>query len=598
MNGWMGKILRIDLTDRSVEEEDLDAEHKSRYLGGRGYGARILYDRTGPKTEPLSPENLLVFATGPLTGTKAPTSSRYSFTTKSPLTGTVCDANSGGKWGVQLKRCGYDALVISGKSDAPVYISITGGKAEIKPAPKLWGKDTHATTRLLREREDDKSSVMCIGPAGENLVLISCVMNDGSRALARGGGGAVMGSKNLKAIVARGSRKISIADSERMKFFSYEANKLLRAHPMTSKGLPEFGTAILMDVINAAGILPARNFQDSEFKNAGQVSGIAIAEKILTGRTGCYGCVIRCTRKTKTSTMAGEGPEYESAWAFGPDCGIDDLETIAETNYLCNMLGLDTISTGGTIACAMELGERGIADTGIGFGQKEKLKEVIRKIAYREGIGDELSQGSRRFAAKYGAEDYAMQVKGLELPGYDPRGVQGQGLGYATSNRGGCHLRGGYMIAPELLGVPRLINRFSCVGKAGHVVQQQNFGAAVDSLAVCRFATFALSEIVWARLVSAVTGIEYEPEELMRIGERIYNLERMYNIREGFGRKEDNLPKRLQEEAIHSGPSKGAVVRLREMLDEYYEFREWNENGVPAQAKLRALDLEGIVNGN
>lgn len=597
MNGWMGRVLRIDLTHGTVREEQSDAQAWSRYLGGRGYGARVLYDETGPSTDPLSPDNLLVFATGPLTGTKAPTPSRYSLTTKSPLTGTTCDNNSGGRWGVQLKRSGYDALVVSGASNEPVYISIIDGKAQIKPASDLWGMDTRAATETLKSREGENTSVICIGPAGENGVLISCIMNDGSRALARGGCGAVMGSKNLKAIVAQGSGRPTIADEEKMKFFTYEANKLLRAHPMTSKGLPELGTALLMDVMNAAGMLPTRNFQESQFPGAHQVSGVAIRERISRGRTGCYGCVIRCTRQTATHTREGEGPEYESAWALGPDCGIDDLETVAEANYLCNLLGLDTISTGGTIACAMELQERGIADTGMKFGQKEHLHELIRQIARREGIGDKLAQGSRRFAAEFGAQEYSMQVKGLELPGYDPRGAQGQGLGYATSNRGGCHLRGGYLIAPEVLGAPRMVNRFASVGKAGHVAQAQNFGAAADSLVVCRFATFALSETVLARLLSAVTGIEYEPEDLMRAGERIFTLERMYNIREGFGRADDDLPARLKEEAVESGPSKGSVVRLSEMMDEYYEFRQWDENGVPSKEKLKALGLEELADG-
>ncbi len=595
MNGWMGRILRVDLTGALVREERLDAQVWSRYLGGRGYGARVLYDETGSRVDPLSPDNLLIFATGPLTGTKAPTPSRYSLTTKSPLTGTICDNNSGGKWGVQLKRSGYDALIIAGKSIEPVYMSIRDGKAEIKPASGLWGKDTRATTELLKAQEGENASVICIGPAGENGVLISCIMNDGARALARGGCGAVMGSKNLKAIVTQGSGRPEIADEEKMKFFTYEANKLVRAHPMTSKGLPELGTALLMDVVNAAGMLPTRNFQESRFAGSDRVSGAAIQENIFRGRTGCYGCVIRCTRRTRTRTQEGEGPEYESAWAFGPDCGIDDLEAVAEANYLCNLLGLDTISTGGTIACAMELQERGIADTGIRFGQKEELHEIIRKIAYREGIGDGLAEGSRRFAAGYGAKEFSMQVKGLELPGYDPRGAQGQGLGYATSNRGGCHLRGGYLVASEVLGAPRMVNRFVSVGKAGHVAQAQNFGAAADSLVVCRFATFALSETVLARLLSAVTGIEYEPEDLMRIGERIFNLERMYNIREGFGMADDDLPGRLKEEPVRSGPSEGSVVRLPEMIEEYYEFRQWDEKGIPTEAKLKSLHLEGLA---
>ena len=597
MHGWMGKLLRINLSDKSIKEEPIDLEIWKLYLGGRGFGSWLLYQEVDSGIGALEPQNLLVFAAGPLTGTTAATPGRFSVSTKSPLTGTVMDANSGGKWGVYFKKCGYDALVVSGKADKPVYITINDDQVEIKDAAQLWGKDVHATTDLLLEMEGKGSSVMCIGPAGENLVLISAIMNDKDRALARGGVGAVMGSKNLKAVVAKGTRKIEIADPERMKFVTYETNKLVRQHPITSKGLPEFGTSVLVNIMNEAGIFPTRNYQQSQFEHAENVSGEAITEQILTKKAGCWGCIIQCARKTRTATEDGEGPEYESNWALGANCGIDDLEVITEANYLCNKLGLDTISAGGTISCAMELTERGIVDAGIRFGEKEKLKDFIRKIAYREEIGDELASGSKRFSAKYGAEQYSMQVKGLELPAYDPRGAQGQGLAYAISNRGGCHLRGGYVIGPEILGAPRMIDRFTSVGKAGHAVRSMDLGAAVDSMVVCRFATYAVSEFIWARLLTAVTGELYQPEEVIQIGERIVNLERLFNIREGFSRKDDTLPRRLLEEPVTSGPAQGRTVNLDPMLDEYYQFRGWDTNGAPLEKKLTELGLEGMIHG-
>ncbi len=597
MHGWMGKILRINLTEKSVKEEPIDQDVWKKYLGGRGYGSWILYHEVGTNVGALDPQNLLIFATGPLTGTTAATPGRFSVSTKSPLTGTVMDANSGGKWGVYFKKCGYDALIVTGKSEAPVYVTIFDDQIKIKDAAHLWGKDVHQTTDLLDEAEGKGISIMCIGPAGENQVLISAIMNDKDRALARGGVGAVMGSKNLKAIVVKGTKKIEIADSERMKFVTYETNKLVRQHPITSKGLPEFGTSVLVNIMNEAGIFPARNYQNSQFEGAEKISGESITDQILTKKAGCWGCIIQCARKTKTANEEGEGPEYESNWALGANCGIDDLEAITEANYLCNKLGIDTISAGGTISCAMELNQRGIVDTGIKFGEANKLKDVLSKIAYREGIGDEMALGSKKFSAKYNAEQYSMQVKGLELPAYDPRGAQGQGLAYAISNRGGCHLRGGYVIGPEILGSPRMIDRFATTGKAGHAVRSMDLGAAVDSLVVCRFATYACNEFIWARLLTAVCGVLYQPEELIQMGERIVNLERLFNLREGFSRKDDTLPRRLLEEPVMAGPSQGRTVNLDPMLDEYYQFRGWDTNGVPGEKKLSELGLEGMIHG-
>jgi aldehyde:ferredoxin oxidoreductase len=597
MAGWMGRVVRVDLSSGEIRDEPFDQDVWRRFLGGRGFGAKVLWDELRPGVDPLSPENRLIFAVGPLTGTTAATSGRGSVSTKSPLTGTITDANTGGKFGVIFKKAGLDALIIQGKAPKPVYLLVSDEGIQIKDASDLWGKNTDETTDLLLEREGSRASVACIGPAGENLVRYAAIINEKHRAFARGGVGAVMGSKNLKAVVARGLRTVEIADKERMKFVTYEANKWLRAHPITSKGLPEFGTSVLVNIMNEAGIFPSYNFRQNMFEFAEEVSGEAITEKILVRKDGCWGCIIQCARRTRIPGDEGEGPEYETNWALGPNCGIHDLEIITRANYLCNRLGIDTMSAGGTISCAMEMTELGYYDAGIRFGEGDKLLEYLKKIAYREGIGDELAEGSLRFATKHGHPELSMTVKGQELAAYDPRGAQGQGLAYATTNRGGCHLRGGYLIGRELLGVPRMIDRFSAVGKGSHTAILQNLGAALDSLVVCRFASFALNEIVWGRLLTAVTGVKYDPEDVLEAGDRIFNIERMFNVREGFSRKDDTLPRRLLEEPAPMGPTKGRVVELDRMLDEFYEFRGWDSNGVPKPETLRRLGLEECLNG-
>lgn len=591
MNGWLGKIVRINLSDRSISVEQPKQDRFLQFLGGRGLGCSFLWDEVGPEVQPLSAENKLIFMTGPLTGTRVPTAGRFTVTSKSPLTGTVLDSNSGGIWGARLKKAGYDGLIIEGKADKPVYLLINEKEVVIKDAGELWGQNVPDTTRTLINREGPAYSVACIGPAGENQVKISSIMNDNTRALGRGGLGAVMGSKLLKAIAVKGAKQIEAADNNKLDFVIYETNKWLKASPITSQGLPEFGTPVLVNLFNECGIFPSYNFQESQYAEAENISGETLSEKILVKKKGCYGCPIKCTRVTRTARETGEGPEYESLWALGPQCGIGDLEVIAEANYLCNRLGLDTISVGGVIGCAMEMNANKLLDTGFSFGESNKLLQIIEDIAYRRGIGNELAEGSRSFAAKHGNVQYAMQVKGLELPAYDPRGVQGMGLGFATSNRGGCHLRA-YMIGPEILGVPKMVDRFATNGKAGLAIFYQNINAAMDSMIICRFVGLAVSEEYFARLLSAVTGVTFQTQDLHVSGERIWNLERLYNLREGFSRLDDTLPDRLLHEPVKSGPSKGHVVKLASMLDDYYRFRGWNSKGVPTDKKLSDLGLE------
>ena len=594
MQGWAGKILDINLTEGTVETMPLDKEIARLFLGGRGLGARLLWNLVGPEAEPLAPENVLIFTTGPITATASQTSNRFNVSTKSPLTGTILHSNSGGWWGMQFKRTGYDALIVRGKSDIPVMIEITPDGVVLKDADHLWGKGVFETTETLGQNRN-KRNVLCIGPAGENQVLMAAIMNDKERALARGGAGAVMGSKNLKAIVVEGKDKNQPADKDQFKFMLYETGKLLKASPLTSQALPEFGTAVVMNVVNEIGALPTRNFQQTQFEGADKISGEAITDTILVKNQACWACPITCTRITKTkSGKEGEGPEYESSWAFGAQCGVDDLDTITEANYLCNDMGLDTISMGNTIGCAMELAEKGLIDSDLGFGRADKLLDLVRDTATRKGIGDELAEGSYRMAAKFGAPELSMSVKKLELAAYDPRGMQGQGLVYATSSRGACH-ENGNMLGPEVLALPRLIDRFATQGKAGIVSVHQNLAAVIDSLVYCKFANMAVAEEFFARVLTAVTGEHFTADDLMMVGERVWNLERLYNLREGFSREDDTLPDRLLNEPVAEGPSEGFVAKLEPMLEEYYAFRGWDKNGIPKPEKLKELSLDFAI---
>ncbi|MFN2135788.1 MAG: aldehyde ferredoxin oxidoreductase family protein [Candidatus Promineifilaceae bacterium] len=594
MEGWAGKILDINLTDKSIQTIPLDMEMARLFLGGRGLGARLLWDLVGPEVDPLSADNVLIFTTGPITASSSQTSNRFNVSTKSPLTGAILHANSGGWWGMQFKRTGHDALIVRGRAEKPVMIEIVPDGVTIKDAVHLWGKSVFETTEALGQNRN-KRNVLCIGPAGENQVRIASIMNDKERSLARGGAGAVMGSKNLKAIVVEGEERNRPHDQEQFKFMLYETRKLLKASPLTSQAFPEFGTAVVMNVVNEIGALPTRNFQDSQFEGADKISGEAITDNILVTNQACWACPITCTRISKTSSgKEGEGPEFESAWAFGAQCGIDDLDAITEANFLCNDLGLDTISMGNTIGCAMELAERGMLDADLGFGQAQKLQELIEKTAYRSGIGNDLAEGSYRMAEKYGAPELSMTVKKLEMPAYDPRGMQGQGLVYATGNRGACHETGN-MLGPEVLALPRLIDRFATQGKAGIVSVHQDSAAVIDSLVYCKFANMAVAEEFFARTLTAVTGEAFTEEDLMQVGERVWTLERLYNLREGFTDADDTLPERLLNEPVREGPSEGFTANLAPMLKEYYAFRGWDKNGVPLPDKLRELSLDFVL---
>jgi aldehyde:ferredoxin oxidoreductase len=595
------KILNIDLDSEKVSEKPIEEEIFTDFLGGRGLGIKLLTDYLPKDIDPISKKNPLIFSVGPLTGTIAPTSGRFSLVTKSPLTNTIFHSNSGGFWGPYFKRCGYDCLFIQGmlSSDNKGYILIDGyDNIEIKDATDLWGLSTSDTTERIKEIEGNNCQVLSIGPAGENLVKISSIMNQAHRAFGRGGVGAVMGSKNIKAIVVKnGKQKFPIKNNEHMKKLAIVARDKIKVVPITSQGMALFGTAALVKVINLFGMFPVKNYQSAyvEPEKIDLVSGERLRERFLEKSEGCYNCIIRCGRMTNTGEMSGKGPEYESLWALGPLTGIFDLKTIIHANYLCNDYGLDTMSTGATIACAMELQQNGlIKNDSLTFGNKDNLCKLVEQIALRKGIGEELAEGSLRFSSKNNGQDYAMQVKGMEMPAYDPRGAFGQALNYAISSRGACHLTG-FLVALEVLGAPKKIDRFSIRGKSDLLVLKQNQSVVEDSLIVCKFVGYALGLEFQVRFLSTVLDKEISINDLLTIGERIYNLERLFNIREGFSRKDDILPKRFLETPLQDGPSKGKIVPLNDLIDEYYMVRNWDESGIPTDNLLEKLSLKRLM---
>ncbi|KUK99498.1 MAG: Aldehyde ferredoxin oxidoreductase [Methanoculleus marisnigri] len=591
MNGYAERILHVDLAREQTMEEPFPEEWRRTYIGGRGLGVRILQELVNPGIDPLGPENVLVFATGPIAGSGLPMGSRYDVVTKSPLTGTLTSANSGGKFGTSMKRAGYDAVVIRGRAERPVYLLLDDGHAEIRDASELWGLTTSETTSAIqKDLGDPDLSVASIGPAGERLVRFAGIINETSRAAGRGGVGAVMGSKNLKAVAARGSGRITVADRDRFLVLKREVAEKIRENAISGGGLPRFGTGVLVNIINENYILPVQNFQSAHFPAAENVSGERIADTILTGKMGCQACVIQCGREVEVGGKQTAGPEYETIWAFGPDCGIDNLAAIVEANNLSNDLGLDTISTGSTIACAMELSQRGYIDEEIRFGDAEQMLDLVRRIGYRDGIGDRLAEGSFRFARKHGHPELSMSVKRQELPAYDPRGLQGHGLAYATSVRGGDHVYA-YLIAPEVLGSPEKLDPYSNEGKAVWTKTFQDLTALIDSSGSCLFTSFPLGAADYGAMVSAVTGYEIDAGEALRIGERIWNMQKVFNLKAGCTREDDTLPPRLLREPLTEGGPKGRVWERQPLLDEYYRARGWDREGRPTQERLRDLGI-------
>ncbi|NHI83492.1 MAG: aldehyde ferredoxin oxidoreductase [Candidatus Thorarchaeota archaeon] len=582
-------LLYVSLSDGKIRREPLPRNLYEQYLGGRGLGVKLLYDNLPKGLDPLSVDNWIIFAIGPVTASPVPTSGRFVVITKSPATGTILDSHAGGHFGPEIRRSGIAAVVITGRSPNPVYLWINDDVAEIKDASKIWGKDTYESTDLLIAETDPHAQVSCIGPGGENMSLVATIMTDKHRAAGRGGVGAVMGSKNLKAVVARGTGKTEVANPEELAERVKRVRLLLKKNSITDKSLPVYGTAVLVNVVNELGMLPTFNFQEGTFNDAEGVSGEKLLERLHVRTYNCHVCPIGCGRISKAYGEEVGGPEYETIWALGPQCGINDLEWIAAANHRCNLLGIDTISVGSTIGCAMELVQRGALDTSLHFGDTTGLLDLIDDIGHGRGLGAEMAEGSKRFAARYGMSELAMQVKGLEIPAYDPRGAQGHALGYATSNRGGCHLRS-YMIGPEILGSPVIVDRDRTQGKAGLVILYQNLSAAMDSLVLCRFTNFAWSVDDYAEMAASATGLPIDGNALLTIGERIWNVERLFNQREGFSSKDDTLPPRFFK-PLPEGGSRNRVVHLETMLPEYYRLRGWDSDGQPSKEQLEKLEL-------
>jgi aldehyde:ferredoxin oxidoreductase len=600
MSGWIGKLLRVNLSNGNIKEEPLNLNDAKLYLGARGLGTKIFMNEVDPKVEPLSPENKLIFLTGPLTGTLASSAGRYEVVTKAPLTGTIGASNSGGHFGPELKFAGYDGIIFEGKAERPVYLYVNNGEAELRSAEHLWGKTVFETTDELVNETNASARVACIGPAGEKGVLYATIMNDKHRAAGRSGLGAVMGSKNLKAVVVKGTGSVDVAKPKEFMAACLDARAKLKANPVTGAGLPTYGTQILVNILNQSGALPTRNWRDGGiFENAEDTSGEALSEKYLVKAKGCFACSIGCGRVTRIPDGKfkgmGEGPEYEAGWSFGADCGVRDLAAVCKANFICNEYGLDPITLGSTIACAMELYEKGIVNKeelgrDLQFGDADAVVEFTKLTAVRKGFGDKLANGSYRLAEEYGHSELSMSVKKQEMPAYDARGVQGMGLEYATSNRGGCHVRG-YMTSPEILGLPQKLDPLVTDEKAQWLKIFQDLTAVVDSAGICLFTTFALGLPEIAEMIRTAVGVNYTDEEVLRIGERIWNLEKIFNLKAGFTKADDSLPPRLLNEPLPEGPGKGLVVKLDEMLTEYYKIRGWKEDGEPTEEKLSELAI-------
>ena len=606
MYGWHGKILRVDLTNSKTSIEDVDPQIAKDYLGGRGWAIRYLTDEVDPLVEPLDPENKLIFATGPLTATTAPTGNRYMVVTKSPLTGALAHSNSGGDFPTWLKRTGFDMIIFEGKAEKPVYVWVNENEVEIRSAEHLWGQDVPSTTDALLAVTNPRAKVACIGPAGENLVLIAAIMNDKDRAAARSGVGAVMGSKNLKGVVAFGKKNPPFADDKAMRALSKRIYKEVGADMKAGSALREHGTAYVPQVTNALGILPTRNWQEGTFEGVDTIDGPTLTEKYLIKPKPCYRCPIACGRLTEVPSGKyagkGEGPEYETISAFGSGCGVSNLAAVTKANYWCNELGLDTISTGMTIAAAMEMYEKGyLSEDEIGqslrFGDADAMIDMVQKIAYREGFGDELAEGSYRFANKYGHPELAITTRKQEFPGYDPRGAQGMGLLYATSNKGASHMEGD-VAYEEVFGVPVKEDPHSTKGKAELVAWYQDAFSLIDSSGLCVFLAlryvFSKERLILptllAELMTYTTGIDYDPHDIMNAANRVYTLERTFLVKAGS--TEDTLPPRMLNEPLPDGPAKGEVARLAEMLPDFYKVRGWDENGVPTKEKLAELGIQ------
>jgi len=606
--GFMGRILRINLSSRKIHVEPLKEGLVKKIIGGRGLGAKILWDELPSKTDPLSPQNKLVFTVGPLTGTKAQSASRWIVQFKSPLTETYFRSVGGGFFGAELKFAGYDAIIVEGKAEKPVYIWIYDDAVEFKEASHIWGLDTDFTREILLEETDRNARIVMIGPAGERLVKFAAIVTDDMRTASRGGGGAVMGSKNLKAIVIKGSKRPEIFNEKIFDEAVKEQIEMYKKNPML-EAFRSLGTAGVTYTFYTLGHFPTYNFKQLELENIDRFKP-QILETYVVRYGGCYGCMMRCWQYMKTTKGLYAGilwdkPEYETLWSLGGVLGITNIEAIIYANMLCDRYGLDTISTGVTLAFVYELYEKGILSKreldGLEprWGDSETVIELIRKIALREGIGNLLAEGTRRAAEIIGrgAEKYAMHVKGLEMPAYDPRSAKAHGLSIATSPIGASHTIGWNRF--EILGIPKKVDPFTTEGKGELTKYLQDETAVLETAIFCIFPRDAemVTVDLYSKLLYAATGIEEfkDPRYLLLIGERIFNLERAFNVREEIDGQYDIVPERILKEPVPRNPSKGQVFESEVLIKDYYRARKWNERGIPTKEKLEELELHDVA---
>ena len=596
---YCGSILRVNLSSGAVEVTRLPEEEMPRILGGKGLGAWLLYTEQEPGTDPLSPQNHLIFHNGPLTGTTAPTAGRFGLTTRSPATGTYCDAYCGGYWGQMLKYAGYDAVVLTGAAESPTLLEIDDHRVSLHPAEDLWGLTVVETTQRIKQKYGEGWQSLVIGPPGEKQRNLAGIFNE-SRTLARGGGGAVMGSKGLKAIVTRGTGAVRIFDPDQYQRALQLAFRAVRMSSETTL-LRQEGTANILEIVNVMGALPTRNFQSGSFIEADAISGDAFRKQNWVKDYACFGCPIGCGKYTAPLPDGRwiEGPEYETIFAFGPNCAIGTREKIIELNWWCDEYGLDTVSTGGVIGFVMEMFERGVVSAqdldGIHprFGDSQAALALVEKMAKVEGCGEWLSQGVAKISEQFPqAKAYAMHVKGLEMPAYHPNAAKGTALAFAISERGACHLRG----APLGELFSGSADPLATKGKAQLFRDHQADKAVWDSACLCYFPGYGMKLKELWQLITAATGFDYPTaSDLELVGERISTLARAFNVREGFNRAQDTLPARNLSQPMTAGPAEGHVVSLDPMLEEYYTLMGWNTDGVPTPERIQALGLAKTI---
>ena len=608
MKGYMGKILKIDLTTGKTSTRTFDEKYVRKYLGGQGFVVEIVYHAMPKGADPLGPQNVLAMAGGVFDGFPVGTGGKVAWAAKSPATGTLAESIMGGSIGPELRHAGYDALEIVGKADKPSYIYIEDDKVEINEAADLWGKDTRVVPETLKKRHGWDVKVACIGVAGEKLSKIACIDCD-DRQAGRAGLGAVMGSKNLKAVVIRGTRDLEPAEPKKLLEIALRYQKIYEAAPSFIEDT-KYGTGEFLGWVNKEkGVFPTRNWQEGYFKEREGIDPYSWAPKYVTKNKACFACTKPCGKlfEVKSGKFAGvaiDGIEYETLYSLGGACGNSDVESVAKANELCDLLGMDTISAGVTVGFAMELMQRGIiTEKEVGFkltwdNASDAVPWMIEMMGNRKGFGDILADGVKVAAKKIGkgAERYAIHTKGMEPPAYDVRGMKGHGLAYMTSTRGACHLRAGFY-APELVGKFwkwEGIDRFSTVNKGFMVSQTENFMCVYDSVGLCKFSRgfFLIAKL--PEVIEAITGLKFTEEDLLKIGERIHNMKGNFNAREGVTRKDWLLPPRILEDPIPDGPSKGSKISVDEMnlmLDDYMKARGWTKDGVPTPEKMKELDI-------